>query len=221
MKRRCSTSIISPRRFRLPLAGAISACRWSSRTRRRFQGTLGALYPEREILAAADLILLVNGDTLCRWPWKAMIRRHLRSGADATLLLHRRAPVEDFGGGVGIDSHGAVVQLRDGDPIGEVAKRQVFAGAQVLSAHRSGSREDLQTSSALSINPCWRRVEKSRVLLPSASGTISAAHSVILPLPSTGSADPCFAVTGSGIPEGAAGSRLSPPSEKMRRSTTR
>ncbi len=97
------------------------------------RGTLGALYPQRRLLAEADLVLVVNGDTLCRWPWRAMIRRHLRSGADATLLLHRRAPEAALGGGIGVDSEGNVVQLRDHEPVAEVARRHLFAGAHVLS----------------------------------------------------------------------------------------
>jgi mannose-1-phosphate guanylyltransferase len=96
-------------------------------------GTLGPLYPRRDFLAAADLILLVNGDSLCRWPFRAMLRRHLKTGADATLLVHRKAPTEAFGGGVGIDARGMVVQLRGDRPVGEVARRSVFAGAHVLS----------------------------------------------------------------------------------------
>ncbi len=99
------------------------------------QGTLGALYPMRNLLAEADLVLLVNGDTLCSWPWKAMIRQHLRSGADATMLLHRRSPREVLGGPVGVDARGAVVQLRDAEPTAEVAKRHIFMGAHVLAPH--------------------------------------------------------------------------------------
>ncbi len=99
------------------------------------QGTLGALYPVRGLLAEADLVLLVNGDSLCSWPWKAMIRHHLRSGADATMLLHRRPPREVLGGPVGVDTRGDVVQLRDAEPTGEVAKRHVFMGAHVLAPH--------------------------------------------------------------------------------------
>lgn len=96
------------------------------------QGTLGALYPQRQFLAAADVVLLVNGDTLCRWPWERLIRRHQRSGADATLLLHRQPPRPDLGGGVGVDAEGRVVELRDAR-VGEPRKRHVFAGAHVLS----------------------------------------------------------------------------------------
>ena len=52
------------------------------------QGTLGALYPLRDHLADADLVLLANGDSMCEWPWKSMIKKHLRARAEATLLLH-------------------------------------------------------------------------------------------------------------------------------------
>ncbi len=96
------------------------------------QGTLGALYPVRDTLAEGELVLLANGDSLCTWPWKAMIRQHLKSGADATLLLYKRPPTESQGGPVGVDSRGAVVQLRDSEPIGEVAKRHLFMGAHIL-----------------------------------------------------------------------------------------
>ncbi len=97
------------------------------------QGTLGALFPQREHLAEADLVLVANGDTLCHWPWRSMIRQHLRTGADATLLLHRRAPDAFLGGPVGVDDRGAVVQLRDAEPAGRVVRRHLFAGAHVLS----------------------------------------------------------------------------------------
>ncbi len=96
------------------------------------QGTLGALYPVRDRLMEADLVLMANGDSLCAWPWKRMIRQHIKSGADATMLLNRRPPREAQGGPVGVDARGAVVQLRDSEPIGEVAKRHLFMGAHVL-----------------------------------------------------------------------------------------
>ena len=96
-------------------------------------GTLGPLYPVRDFLAAADAIVLINGDSLCRWPLKAMIRQHLRSEADVTLLVHRKVSTEAFGGGLGLDSKGRVVQMRDAEPVGEVTRRAVFAGAHVLS----------------------------------------------------------------------------------------
>ena len=95
-------------------------------------GTLGALVPLRDFLAQAELVVVVNGDSLCRWPLGQLVRRHLRRRADATLLLARRADPDRFGGGVGVDREGRVVSLRLGDGGGPVVRRRVFAGAQVL-----------------------------------------------------------------------------------------
>ena len=97
-------------------------------------GTLGALGPLREFLGAADLVLLVNGDSLCDWPWRQMIARHRRTGAAATLLLTSRAKLGEFGGGVGVDAGGRVVALRGERfaPARRVAAERVFAGAHVL-----------------------------------------------------------------------------------------
>ncbi len=97
-------------------------------------GTLGALHPLKEFLAPADLVLLVNGDSLCRWPLRKLIRRHLAGGTQATLLLTSRPDPAAFGGGVGIDRAGRILSFRPGDPErGEVVRRYVFAGAHVLS----------------------------------------------------------------------------------------
>jgi len=97
------------------------------------QGTSGALVRGREFFSGADLVLLVNGDALIRWPWRALIRRHLRTGADVTLLLHRRPPEEALGGGIGVGGGGRVVRLRDFQAVGEVEGDHVFAGAHVVS----------------------------------------------------------------------------------------
>ncbi|HVT59977.1 MAG TPA: NDP-sugar synthase [Thermoanaerobaculia bacterium] len=118
----------------------------------RLLGTLGALGPLRDFLAGADLIILVNGDSLCRWPLAELVRRHEARGAEATLLLTSRADPAEFGGGLGIDRRGRIVSLRSGEeagaggsgggadpagrsapPIAPVARRLVFAGAHVLS----------------------------------------------------------------------------------------
>lgn len=96
------------------------------------QGTLGGLYLQREFLREADLVLLANGDTFCHWPWRQMIRRHLRSDADITLLVHHRSPNPSLGGGVGVNRQGRVVELRDAR-IAESKSQHVFAGAHVLS----------------------------------------------------------------------------------------
>lgn len=95
-------------------------------------GTWGALGPARRILRDADAVLVANGDTLCQWPWRRLLSRHRRSGALATLLLHRRAALDDFGGGVGVDAAGRLAQLGERPARAEVVRRRVFAGAQVL-----------------------------------------------------------------------------------------
>jgi mannose-1-phosphate guanylyltransferase len=96
-------------------------------------GTLGALYPLKDFLASADLVLLVNGDSLCDWPFHELIERHLANGARSTLLLTSRPDPARFGGGVGIDRDGRILSFRQGDPErGEVEDRYVFAGAHVF-----------------------------------------------------------------------------------------
>lgn len=96
-------------------------------------GTLGALYPLRDFLRPADLLLLVNGDTVCDWPFRRLLRRHRAAGSTATLLLARRPDPQPFGGGVAIDKKGQILSFTPGAPRGaQVADRQVFAGAHVL-----------------------------------------------------------------------------------------
>ena len=95
------------------------------------QGTLGALWPLRDFCAAAELLLVINGDSLCRWPLKQLLRAHERGGAEATLLLSSRADPEEFGGGVGIGADDGIVTF--GEPSERpVARRPVFAGAHAM-----------------------------------------------------------------------------------------
>lgn len=106
-------------------------------------GTLGALGPLEPFLAPADLVVVVNGDSLCQWPLEELVEHHRDSGADATLLVTKRAAPEAFGGGVGIDGAGRVVGLRPGREFGAATRRRVFAGAHVfapdlLAAARGG-----------------------------------------------------------------------------------
>jgi NDP-sugar pyrophosphorylase family protein len=102
-------------------------------------GTLGAFWPLRELFAPADLVLLINGDSLCHWPLRRLVRKHLESGAKATLLLASRPDPALFGGGVGTDRQGRIVSFWPGDPPpdrgqrDEVVRRSVFAGAHVIS----------------------------------------------------------------------------------------
>jgi len=113
-------------------------------------GTLGALGPLAGFFAGADLALVVNGDSLCRWPLAELLARHLATGALATLLLAARADPADFGGGVAVDRTGKLLWLRPGGAPGDLGgqakgispppgrrtrgtRRRVFAGAHVLS----------------------------------------------------------------------------------------
>ena len=84
-------------------------------------------------LAKGDDILLVNGDSLCRWPIREVLARHRRSGADVTLQLGPKAPDTRLGGGVEVDQRGLVVGLR-GVRVGESsAAARTFQGLHVLS----------------------------------------------------------------------------------------
>ena len=97
-------------------------------------GTLGALYPLRDFLAADDDFLLINGDSLCAWPLAELIAHHRASDADATLLVLGSEPDARLGGGLGLDERGEVVQLRRLPTRREVHVRRDFAGCHVISS---------------------------------------------------------------------------------------
>lgn len=117
-------STLGDRRHGIPLRYAPEA---------RILGTLGPLVAAREHLRDSDVVLMVNGDALCSWPFAALIRRHLTSGAEATMLVHASIDPHPYGGGIGLDRQGRVVALRDTPPIGEITKRRVFMGVHALS----------------------------------------------------------------------------------------
>lgn len=94
-------------------------------------GTLGALGPIREFVDEADLFLVINGDSLCRWPLAKLVRRHRGSTAAATLLLTTRPNPKLFGGGVIVRRDGSLRSLRGGER-GEKEHRRVFAGAHIF-----------------------------------------------------------------------------------------
>lgn len=95
-------------------------------------GTGGALLPLRELLAPADVVLVVNGDSLCRWPVARLLHVHRRQRPYATLLLARGADPDRFGGGVGVGEGGRIVSLVAEESFGEVRRRRVFAGLHAL-----------------------------------------------------------------------------------------
>lgn len=97
-------------------------------------GTLGATGPLRYVFEPADVAVVVNGDSLCRWPIKKVIRAHRKNmSTAATLLVSDKADPEDFGGGVGLDEQDRIVSFRIGEDFGPVVRRCVFAGLHVFS----------------------------------------------------------------------------------------
>ena len=95
-------------------------------------GTAGALPPLGAFLEPADRVLVVNGDSLCRWPIEALLAAHARRKPSATLLVHRTADPRAFGGGVALEED-TITAFRPGSLAYASARRHlVFAGAQVL-----------------------------------------------------------------------------------------
>jgi mannose-1-phosphate guanylyltransferase len=96
-------------------------------------GTLGALHPLREFIAPADLVVLVNGDSLCRWPFEELIARQAAHRCAqpplATLLVSSSADPGAFGGGVAVSDAGRLSTLLPGPT---AHRRQVFIGAHAF-----------------------------------------------------------------------------------------
>ncbi len=101
------------------------------------RGTLGALGPLREFLAPSEVVLVLNGDSLARWPLTKLLRHHQKHQPRATLMVSSRARVGDYGGGIGIERDGRVVSFRTNAPDepeeSKETRRRVFAGVHVLS----------------------------------------------------------------------------------------
>jgi mannose-1-phosphate guanylyltransferase len=160
-------------------------------------GTLGALGPLRDFFAPAGAVLLVNGDSLCRWPLAELLARHRAAaarGARATLLLAARPDPEAFGGGVGIDARGRVRSLSAADrERGPIVRRLVFAGAHALApellarvpAGASDSVRDLyrplldagETLAALITRRRWHDLGTPRRYLDAVDETLAARRS--------------------------------------------
>lgn len=116
------------------------------------RGTLGALAPLGDFLAAAERVIVINGDSLCRWPVRKLLRRHERGGGLVTLMLTTRAEPQAFGGPVGVDAGGRVVAFGEGRRFGEVKRWRVYAGAHVFSPARLGA---LTRSPADFVSDLW------------------------------------------------------------------
>ncbi len=121
---------------------------------KEIRGTLGALAPLRSFLGESELVVVINGDSLARWPLAKLLRHHQQHTPRATLMVASRARLEDYGGGIGITREGRVTSFRRPDPAeanapeppglsdsadpeepeeARGAKRRVFAGAHVFS----------------------------------------------------------------------------------------
>jgi len=102
-------------------------------------GTLGALHPlrQRGFFQGADVLLVINGDSLCRWPLKKLLRKHKKSEAAATLVVADKVDPARLGGGIGVDAEGRVAFFRETrkptDNIdAEGLRRTVFAGVHAF-----------------------------------------------------------------------------------------
>ncbi len=96
-------------------------------------GTLGPFGRLQRFFAGVDPLLLVNGDSLCRWPVGAVASAHREAGAAATLLLSARADPARFGGGVVVGRNGRVLSFRGQGANRAGARVGVFAGLHLIS----------------------------------------------------------------------------------------
>ncbi|MGE0640686.1 MAG: sugar phosphate nucleotidyltransferase [Thermoanaerobaculia bacterium] len=95
-------------------------------------GTGGALPPLRDFFAPADEVAVVNGDSLCRWPFEALLREHRKHRPAATLLVARNIAPRPFGGGVAIEGRGIVAFRPTALAHAGARRHRVFAGAQIV-----------------------------------------------------------------------------------------
>jgi mannose-1-phosphate guanylyltransferase len=95
-------------------------------------GTLGPFGRLEEFFTDVDPVLLVNGDSLCRWPLAAVSQAHREGGSEATLLLSSRPDPASFGGGVVVDGDGRVISFRGEGAEREGTRTGVFAGLHVI-----------------------------------------------------------------------------------------
>jgi mannose-1-phosphate guanylyltransferase len=94
----------------------------------------------RGFFQGADLIVVINGDSLCRWPLKKLLRTHRKGDAAATLVVSERADPQRLGGGIGVGEAGHVAFFRRAQPTPAVdlegnpeeIRRTVFAGAHTF-----------------------------------------------------------------------------------------
>ena len=95
-------------------------------------GTGGAIPPLLDFLTGAERVVIVNGDSLCRWPFEQMVRLHAKERPAATLLVHRGADARSFGGGVALEESEITAFRRGALAHASARRHRVFAGAQIV-----------------------------------------------------------------------------------------
>lgn len=100
------------------------------------RGQLGALLTEAKFFREADAILIVDGDRLCRWPLRQLLRAHRRSGAEATALvqhLDSDRPAGIQARSVRLGPKGHLLSLGGFPQAPASSKRAALVGVHVLS----------------------------------------------------------------------------------------
>jgi mannose-1-phosphate guanylyltransferase len=119
-------------RIRERLGAEVGGMPLTYRPETELLGTLGPLAGLHGFFGDCDPVLLVNGDSLCRWPVGALVRAHRVGRSAATLLLAASPEVEAFNGGVRVDGSGRVLSFR-GVAASLPGRRGVFAGLHAIS----------------------------------------------------------------------------------------
>ena len=150
-------------------------------------GTAGALPPLRPFLEQAERVLVVNGDTLCRWPIEALLAAHARRQPAATLLVHRKADPRAFGGGVALEDDG-ITAFRPGSLAYRSARTTSSSPAPRSSSPSSwrASRRGPATWSPCSTSRSSPRARRSRRWSPNGFGTTSVLRGATSTASSTG-----------------------------------
>ncbi len=127
--------ISSIKQFESPMKIIVSKEKW-------LRGTLGALL-NLDLVFNYDYLMVVNGDSLAKWPIKDLLEFHEKNRNDVTLLVLKNADVSEYGG-VLVDKYNRVKGfVKPGDAFRETL---VFSGLHVLSTK---ILQDLSTSEKL------------------------------------------------------------------------
>lgn len=115
-------NVVAARPFGLPLVTVFEP---------KILGTGGGLKNARDLLADADVIVLLNGDTVCDADLTALVAAHRASDVLATLLLLDDVRIQRYGA-IEVDADGAIVDFA-GLTGKRGTRRGIFVGAHALS----------------------------------------------------------------------------------------